>query len=91
MADGHEHGPPSVDPVWTQRIIWITYAICAAFVLIDIIAWFTHVPFHKHGHYDFEQIPGFHAIYGFVSCVVLVIAATQMRLFLMRGEDYYDE
>ena len=86
----HDQLPPSVDPVWTNRIVYALYAICAAFVVIDVVSWITHVPFHKHGHYDFELIPGFHAFYGFISCVLLVLAARELRKFVMRSEDYYD-
>ena len=81
---------PSVDPVWTERIVRTLYAVCAAFVLVDLVAFATGWPFHKHGHYGFEQIPGFHAAYGFVSCVTLVLLAKELRVLLMRPEDYYD-
>ena len=48
------------------------------------------------GHDDPDVIPGFHtpgfhAAYGFISCVLLVLAATQMRRFVKRDEDYYDD
>ena len=33
---------------------------------------------------------GFHAVYGFVACVVLVLAAKQLRRVLMRDENYYE-
>ena len=90
MGHDHEHGPPSVDPAIVNRIVYALYAICGLFVLVDIVAWFTHVPFHKHGHYDWELIPGFHAAYGFVACVLLMLAATELRKLVMRDEDYYD-
>lgn len=44
----------------------------------------------KHVHYGFEQVPGFHAIYGFAGCVFLVLAAIVLRKIVMRPEDYYD-
>jgi hypothetical protein len=44
----------------------------------------------KHGHYSWESFPGFYALFGFVSCVVLVLAAKQLRRILKRDEDYYD-
>jgi phosphatidylserine synthase len=79
-----DHEKPSVGPKAVRKIILILYVICAVCVLLD----FTYT---KHGHYDFENIVGFHAVYGFVSCVLLVIAATQMRRFVKRDEDYYDD
>jgi hypothetical protein len=46
--------------------------------------------YHKHTHYDFQGYVGFDAFYGFVSCVLLVLVAKQVRKILMRDEDYYD-
>ncbi len=46
---------------------------------------------HKHGHYGFEKVPTFHALYGFAGCVLLVLAARVLRLVVMRDEDYYGE
>ena len=33
---------------------------------------------------------GFYAIFGFVACVGLVLAAKELRKFLKRDEDFYD-
>ena len=83
-ASGSEgHGPPSVSPEITRWIIRILIGICVLVSLADF-------GYHKHGHYDFEEIPAFSSLYGFVSCVFLVIAATWLRRFLMRDEAYYD-
>ncbi len=46
---------------------------------------------HKHGHFDFEKVPAFHALYGFAGFVFLVLAARVLRLFVMRDEDYYGD
>lgn len=46
---------------------------------------------HKHGHYAFEMVPAFHAVYGFAGCVGLVLAARVLRLLVMRDEDYYGD
>ena len=81
---GPHHGPPSVDLAAVAKIVTALFVVCAVVVGLD----FTY---HKHGHYSFENIPGFHAAYGFISCVLLVLAATQMRRFVMRDEDYYDD
>ena len=70
-------------PATVQRIVYALYAISAALILID--------PFiHKHGPFAIEHVWGFYAIYGFVGCVFLVLAAKAMRRILMRPEDYYD-
>jgi hypothetical protein len=47
------------------------------------------------GQYDPPQFEGetwfgFYSFYGLVSCVVLVLVATELRKILMREENYYD-
>ncbi len=78
------HGQPSVGPRAVRRVMICLYLLCTGWVLLD----FTYT---KHGHYGFEEIPGFHAAYGFVSCVFLVLAATRLRRAVKRDEDYYDD
>ena len=53
---GHENLPPSVDPVWTQRIIYALLAVVALAIGVDLLAYFTDVPYHKHTHYGFEKV-----------------------------------
>ena len=93
-----EHQKPSVSPKAVRQIIIALLLVCAGWVLIELepikeLLGFTDT---KHGHADSEVIPGFHtpgfhAAYGFISCVLLVLAATQMRRFVKRDEDYYDD
>lgn len=46
---------------------------------------------HKHPHFAWESWPEFYAVYGFVACVVLVVAAKYiLRPLVKRREDYYD-
>lgn len=46
---------------------------------------------YKHPHFPWEKWPGFYATYGFVACVVLVVAAKYiLRPLVKRKEDYYD-
>lgn len=71
------------DKANVRKIILGTWVLGAVTVVAELF-------FHKHGHFGFENIFGFHAAYGFVSCVALVLAAGQLRKLLMRPEDYYD-
>ncbi len=71
------------DPKNVSKIVWTLVVLCAASVLADFF-------YHKHTHYGFQGVIGFDAIYGFISCVLLVLAAKQLRKILMRDEDYYD-
>mgnify|MGYP005991089407 FL=1 len=78
-SDGWFDKPENV-----RKLLRVFYVICGLLVLFDFVV-------HRHIYHDWENIPAFYAIYGFVGCVVLVLIAKEMRKFLMRGEDYYDE
>lgn len=60
------------------------YTICILLALADFA-------FHRHTGFDWEKIPAFYAIYGFVACVLLVLIAKKVRNVVMRKEDYYDD
>ena len=66
------------------RVFRIVLAIGALTVAADLF-------YDKHGHYAMEEWIGFHAAYGFVACVGLVLAAKGMRVLLKRAEDFYDD
>ena len=70
-------------PKNVQRLMRGFYASCVLLVLAEFVI-------HRHVVHPWEGLFGFHALYGFVACVVLVIIATEMRKLLMRDEDYYD-
>lgn len=67
-----------------SKMLKVFYVICVLLVVADLIV-------HRHIYHDWENLPAFYAIYGFIGCVILVLIAKEMRKFLMRGEDYYDE
>ncbi len=71
------------DPKNVKRLLHILYACCALLVILDFVI-------HRHTMHKWDSLWAFYPIYGFIGCVVLVIAATWMRSFLMRPEDYYD-
>lgn len=71
-------------PENVSKMLKVFYFICGLLVLADFVV-------HRHIYHDWEKIPAFYAIYGFVGCVVLVLIAREMRKVLMRSEDYYDE
>lgn len=86
---GPDRRPPGEKPRWldnpanVRKVVAALCAICLALFVADAF-------YEKHPHYEAESWFGFYAIYGFVVCVGLVLAAKLMRVFLMRGEDYYD-
>lgn len=83
--------PPGESPRWlddrrnVDRVFYLLLAACGAVVAVDLGA------YHKHGHFDFENYPAFHAIFGFVAYVGLITLAKGLRKLVMRPEDYYGE
>jgi len=72
------------DPKNIKRLLTFLYACCALLFILDFVI-------HRHVFHYWENLWAFYPIYGFVSCIVLVLIATWMRTFLMRPEDYYDD
>ncbi len=70
-------------PATQRRIRRVFYALCAVLVALEAVV-------HRHAEHPWEASFAFHALYGFVACVLLVLAAKQMRRILMRREDYYE-
>jgi hypothetical protein len=66
-----------------NKVFYTLCAVCTSVVIADLL-------YHKHGHFSFEEIIGFHAGFGFVAYVGLVLLAKQLRRVLRRDEDYYD-
>ena len=60
--------------------LWI---VCILLVTTDLL-------YEKHIEFLIERVVGFFGFYGFVACVLLVLAAKQLRKIVGRGEDYYD-
>ena len=70
-------------PANIKKIIAALCVICGLLMIADLF-------YHKHPYFAVEKLFGFYAFYGFIMCVLLVLAAKVMRVWLMRDEDYYD-
>ena len=71
------------DPAHVTLIYRVLIGSCLALVGIGFLV-------AAEGHFWWEQSAGFYAIYGFVSCVSLVLLARGLRRLVKRSEDYYD-
>ncbi|MQW86246.1 hypothetical protein [Sinorhizobium saheli] len=62
------------------------YLVLVLIVIADFL-----VP-REHAEYPWERLPGWSAVYGFVSCVLLIFVSKFLghQGGLMRREDYYD-
>ncbi|MDX1625841.1 MAG: hypothetical protein R3323_04960 [Wenzhouxiangellaceae bacterium] len=71
-----------VRPTTIRRLWWIFGAILAGTVLAQIFV-------HVHAYFSVDGWLGFYALYGFLSCVAMVVVAKLMGLVLKRPDDYY--
>ena len=44
-----------------------------------------------HTHYAFQSFPEFFALFGFVVCVLLILVAKGIGVFISTDEDYYEK
>lgn len=61
-----------------------------AFTLLLLVA--VDLLSYKHPVFPFENLPGFYALFGFLSCLVIVVVSKLLgKYWLQRPEDYYDK
>jgi nitrate/nitrite transporter NarK len=66
----------------------IIYLSCAVIVILHIILIkFMHL---GHGYFDFEELPAFGALIGFIGALFIVIFAKSLSKIVTKREDYYD-
>ena len=63
------------------------YITLCVLLIIDLSAFFL---FERHGHFPWENVPFFNAVYGFTACVGLIFIAKVLRWIVKRKEGYYD-
>ena len=77
------------DPVRLARLKRWFYAGLAVVAVAEIV-----LPLVFPGgesHFSFEDFPGWGSLYGLGSCVAIIVVSKLIgKLWLMRGEDYYD-
>lgn len=72
-----------------KTVVACLFVVCVILILLDFL--FFSESFDKHAIFEWENWPGFYAVYGFVACVLLVLVSKYiLRPLVMRDEDYYD-
>ncbi|MBB5534571.1 hypothetical protein [Rhizobium giardinii] len=64
----------------------LLYLVLVLVVVTDVLV------LREHAEYLWERVPGWSAVYGFLSCVLLIFVSKFLghQGGLMRREDYYD-
>ncbi len=74
------------DPEKMSRLKKGSLILLALLVIVDLF-----VP-RDHALFPWDFIPGFHAGYGLLATIVIIVASKFIgHLFLMKREDYYDK
>ncbi len=69
-----------------RTLKWIMFVILATLVILDVV-----IP-AKYERFPWDGIGGFGAVYGFVSCVLIIVVSKALGYALLyRREDYYDD
>jgi len=63
----------------------------AGFVAVLALTLVAEVFVDAHPHFEIERLYAFNAVYGFLACAGLILAARAIGLVLKRKDDYYDE
>jgi hypothetical protein len=66
-----------------RKLKILFYSSLALVVLMDLF-------FQRHVRFSWDRIPGIYALYGFVSCVLIIFFSKALGILIKRSEDYYD-
>lgn len=89
-AGGDNQGMKSTDDAWlarpsTIRLLWRVFAVVLAVsVGVQLI-------FKVKGYFGIDGWLGFGAVFGFLSCVAMVLFAKMLGVLLKRDDDFYRE
>ncbi|OWK22914.1 membrane protein [Rhizobium yanglingense] len=74
------------DEEWARQRRRLFYLALVLIITADFLV------SREHTEYIWERLPGWSAVYGFGSCVLLIFVSKFLghRIGLMRREDYYD-
>ena len=75
-----------IDKLRMKIVKKIAYGILVLLILVDFI-----IPRHEI-HFFGDRIPGFWSLFGFISCVLIIVVSKWIgHHWLVRDEDYYDK
>ena len=78
------------DPVRFRRVKRSSYAGLGGIALAEIVL--PRLFPGGESHFPFEDFPAWGSLYGFISCVAIILVSKLIgKLWLMRREDYYDD
>ncbi len=92
MSNNNQQHHPAIQKIMaffedTKRMRKIKIGSFGFVGIVIIISFFVKA----HGHFEFEEIPAFYSILGFVACIFIVaFSKTLGKIWLEKKEDYYE-
>ena len=74
---------------WFYRKSSIKKLYISALIILGVVL-FVEYFIALYPHFSIEKIFGFYAVFGFLSCVGLIIFAKLLGFLVKRKDDYYD-
>ena len=75
-----------IEKLRTKTVKKLAYGILVLLIAADSI-----IPRHEI-HFFGDKVPGFWSLYGFISCVLIIVVSKWLgHHWLVRDEDYYDK
>ena len=75
--------------IYPKKLLWRLYFVCLTLSLILDIVWLITHTFHY--HFKFQYFPQFFALLGLLGCMLLILIAKGMGIFIVVDEDYYEK
>lgn len=76
--------PHWLDEPRNVRLLWRGFlAVLATTVLVELAV-------VLHPHFGVDGLFGFHAIYGFLACLAMIVVAKALGVLLKRPDSYYE-
>jgi hypothetical protein len=77
------------NPVRRRYLKRWSYGVLASVALAEVVL--PRIFDGSESHFEFERFPAWGSIYGFVSCVAIIVVSKLIgKRWLARREDYYD-
>ena len=74
---------------YPKKLFWRLYFL--SLVLSLILSPLLLRSHELHYHYSFQYLPEFFAIFGLVVCMLLILVAKGIGIFISTDEDYYEK
>lgn len=74
---------------WLERPETIAKLWRGGWVLLGILV-LAEFTYHPHAYFVLDGWFAFHAVFGLLSCIAMVLFAKLLGVYLKRREDYYD-